>query len=167
MTVSISVGVGLLTDWVFVTFLTCCELNLYYVKEKNTCVFFSNICACPLLSTREQLPWRNSMPRTPAGPRAWSLPPKQWAGAPRSWCKYQSSPESLKEIKVLKFIKFAEGECVASSCDASVNVSKHEFVDPLLGNECENKQNCQSGFKRGKRFRTEVVLTLLWSWPPR
>lgn len=36
---------------------------------------------------RVQHPPRSSMPRIHAGPRVSSLPPRQWAGVPLSWCK--------------------------------------------------------------------------------
>ncbi len=67
-------------------------------------------------STRGQPPWRNFMPRTPAGLRAWSLPPKQWDGAPQSWCKCQSSPDCLQQsVKGPMFIMLAEGNLLQTA----------------------------------------------------
>lgn len=66
----------------------------------------------------------------------------------------------------------AQGEGVAISCDASVNGSKHESVDPLLGNEYKNKQRQSVRFSAwkviynwsGSHFAVVLTSTLNNTW---
>lgn len=46
----------------------------------------SLILSCPLITTRGQPRNRNFMPRIHGGRKASSLPLRQWAGEPHSWC---------------------------------------------------------------------------------
>lgn len=134
----------------------------------NTYVMFS------LLSTRGQPPQRNFMPRTPAGLRASFLPPKQLDGAPRSWCKYQPSPEYLHKIwKCLCFSEIPEERLFTSSRPVIIrnwNVYKNEELTLIRYYREATKQEIRSGALMSfhKSFYTvlwggDLLLLMVWN----